>query len=160
MYYIFSGICTQVSVNWEYNMDAMYEGESRRRGRKMSPAERAKKKFVELINMQAQFTRIDVGGTDHAGALRKKAVAWAKEKGINFSDNGYNLLAEFALREINHQLNGCRNRSADNLTEMKTRIGVLESALGMCKIDDIASCTKLLNRAINGASDNDVKEEF
>lgn len=132
----------------------------RKAGEKMSVEERASKTIDNIVSYIGQFIRSDYGSKDPVEVTSKKAREWAKKNGVDFSDNGYQMLGKFGVEMADRTREGIKERVNDSREELKRRIDLLKTARQYLESGDAVRAKRLIDQAILGtdkASDSDGK---
>lgn len=125
----------------------------RKKGQKMSQEERQALPVAELLGNLTKFIRRDFGGKENQIAVvAKKARAWAAKKDLQFTDAGFEKLAEFGMEFAGDQLDGCRIRTADTVAELRRRMALLHTVLELLEKGLIKEATPILERVIEGTT--------
>lgn len=128
------------------------EKKARKKGQKMSQEERQALAISELLGNLTKFIRRDFGGKENQVAVvAKKARVWAAKQDLQFTDAGYEKLAEFAMEFAGDQLEGCRTRTADTVAELKRRLTLLEKVHELIGAGETSQAWKLIRKIIDGS---------
>jgi AraC-like DNA-binding protein len=132
----------------------------RKAGQKMSDEDRAALKIDKIIAHTGMFVRTDFGGKDPQQTVNKKAREWAAKKGRKFSDEGFDLLAEFGIEMANHTREGIQTRTTDSREELKRRVDLFRTARQYLDSGHIEQAKRLLDQALDGVTGADTPEVF